>query len=97
MVPVISSNKKFAYECLTIHEKSKHNISLSRKVCFCAVKEPFLYSTAGVGVGFKFIKWAPPFPPGGRSALILRLLLPGPKGHVAVAFGKKGNLQPVHY
>ena len=46
--------------------------------------------TVGVGVGFKFIKWAPPFSPGGRSALILRPFpLPNPKGHVAAAFRKE--------
>lgn len=46
--------------------------------------------TVGVGVGFKLIKWAPPFSPGGRSALILRPFpLPNPKGHLAVAFRKE--------
>lgn len=54
--------------------------------------------TAGVGVGFKFIKWTPPFPPGGRSAqekmrLILRPLpFPNPKGHVANAFWKEREI-----
>lgn len=54
--------------------------------------------TVGVGVGFKFIKWTPPFPPGGRSAqeekrLILRPLpLPNPKGHVANAFWKEREI-----
>lgn len=53
--------------------------------------------TVGVGVGFKFIKWAPPFPLGGKSVqekkrFILRPLpLPNPKGHVANAFGKEGD------
>lgn len=51
----------------------------------------------GVGVGFKLIKWTPPFPPRGRSAqeknrLILKPLpLANPKGHVASAFRKKGD------
>lgn len=52
----------------------------------------------GVGLGFKLIKWAPPFPPGGRSAqeknrLILRPLpLANPKGHVANAFWKEREI-----
>lgn len=54
--------------------------------------------TVGVGVGFKLIKWAPPFPPGGRSApeknrLILKPLpLANPKGHVANAFWKEREI-----
>lgn len=66
---------------------------LSRKVCFCGVKEP-----VGVGVDFKLIKWAPPFAPGGRSAqeknrLILKPLpLANPKGHVANAFWKEREI-----
>lgn len=94
MIPVISRDKTFVYECLTICENCKHNVFFFYLgKCFCGVKEP-----VGVGVGFKLIKWAPPFAPGGRSAqeknsLILKLLpLANPKGHVANAFWKEREI-----
>lgn len=99
MVPLISSDKRFAYEYLTTCENYKHNISLSRHLFLCCLaEEPVLYSLLELvqvlnSLNGLLLSHLGVDQPKRKKRLILRPLpLPNPKGHVANAFQKEREI-----